>query len=314
MTSSFQNQDCILKDNTENSWSSAWQPANAKRDPGRDTSMSSAPSHGNISPVSIISSPSLLRATTQASVVPDIRHHFGRDRVLLPVTELPAASTPNQLCGPPAYIYSISDSSSLPRGLPAAPLLFQNFSGPVSLPDIYEGDTGKWDSHFSTIQTAYKELGKDADFVIRVLTEDFTLPFPYVWGEDDDAGELTQSSQNDPSEEDCWDFFMQPGKPMPRSLQPLHATTQAYFKKRRMEQTAVSFATLSGPLSSAQGSPGAQSSFVMIAEALPAESFPASPMVPVQTDVKVVQLPSNSWVTPTLTPHQSNRSSTGEHS
>ncbi|MEE6481879.1 hypothetical protein FKM82_013043, partial [Ascaphus truei] len=109
---------------------------------------------------------------------------------------------------------------------------------------IYEGDTGKWDSHFSTIQTAYKELGKDADFVIRVLTEDFTLPFPYVWGEDDDAGELTQSSQNDPSEEDCWDFFMQPGKPMPRSLQPLHATTQAYFKKRRMEQTAVSFATL----------------------------------------------------------------------
>ncbi|KAJ1132483.1 hypothetical protein NDU88_010792 [Pleurodeles waltl] len=134
--------------------------------------------------------------------------------------------------------------------LPNTPVLFQNFGGSVSFPDIYDGDAKKWDEHFRTIQRAYKEFGKDADFAIRVLTEDFTLPFPYAWPPEDANAE--KRSYYDTSDYENYDFFLHPGKPVPRILQPLHATTQAYFKKRRLEQLALTYASRATPLANNQ--------------------------------------------------------------
>lgn len=135
---------------------------------------------------------------------------------------------------PTGVIYSLS-------GCPAGPTLSRLFQTlPGSFPDIYDGDMKKWEEHFHSIQRAYKEFGKEDDFAIRVLTEDFTLPFPFAWpGENEGSRQLAY----DPADCSGFDFFLHPGQPIPRLLQPLHATTQAFFKKRRLEQLALSYAS-----------------------------------------------------------------------
>ncbi|XP_053866630.1 uncharacterized protein C8orf90 homolog [Malaclemys terrapin pileata] len=133
----------------------------------------------------------------------------------------------------PGLIYSLTDAT-----VSSSSVLVQTLPG--SFPDIYDGDTKKWEEHFHSIQRAYKEFGKDDDFAIRVLTEDFTLPFPFTWP---DEGEASLQPSDDPTDCSSFDFFLHPGKPVPRILQPLHATTQAFFKKRRLEQLALSYAS-----------------------------------------------------------------------
>ncbi|KFO26801.1 hypothetical protein H920_11786 [Fukomys damarensis] len=69
-----------------------------------------------------------------------------------------------------------------PEGLPPPPVTTPA-SGPAApqeprFPDIYGGDKELWEAHFCGIRRAYRALGKEDDFAIRVLTEDFTLPFP----------------------------------------------------------------------------------------------------------------------------------------
>ncbi|XP_050786899.1 uncharacterized protein C8orf90 homolog [Gopherus flavomarginatus] len=130
------------------------------------------------------------------------------------------------------HVNRIERTLELARGLVQTPL--------ESFPDIYDGDTKKWKEHFHSIQRAFKEFGKDDDFAIWVLTEGFTVPFPFTWPAD---GEASLQSSYDPTDCSGFDFFLHPGKPVPRILQPLHATTQAFFKKRRLEQLAPSYAS-----------------------------------------------------------------------
>ncbi|KAJ7304050.1 hypothetical protein JRQ81_011571 [Phrynocephalus forsythii] len=153
---------------------------------------------------------------------------------LPPVFNQPAPSNLSSsviysLSGSP--VASSSSSSSSPR-------LVQTVPG--SFPDIYDGDVKKWEEHFRSIQRAYKELGKEDDFAIRVLTEDFTLPFPFAWPSESEA---SQPPVYDPADCSGFDFFLHSGQPVPRLLQPLHATTQAFFKKRHLEQMALTFAS-----------------------------------------------------------------------
>ncbi|XP_020850735.2 uncharacterized protein C8orf90 homolog isoform X1 [Phascolarctos cinereus] len=120
-----------------------------------------------------------------------------------------------------------------------------NQSGPAApqeppFPDIYGGDAQLWEAHFRGIGRAYRALGKEDDFAIRVLTEDFTLPFPYAWppGPDPARGPLFY----DPQDRTGFDFLLRPGAPPPALLRPLHATAQALLRKRRLEQLALSYA------------------------------------------------------------------------
>lgn len=136
---------------------------------------------------------------------------------------------------PAGVIYSLSGS---PAG-PTLSRLFQTLPG--SFPDIYDGDMKKWEEHFHSIQRAYKEFGKEDDFAIRVLTEDFTLPFPFASPGENEGSPCPLAY--DPADCSGFDFFLHPGQPIPRLLQPLHATTQAFFKKRRLEQLALSYAS-----------------------------------------------------------------------
>lgn len=163
----------------------------------------------------------------------------------LPTPIFNQAVPPN---APTSVVYSLSGSATTS----SPPRLVQTLPG--SFPDIYDGDMKKWEEHFHSIQRAYKEFGKEDDFAIRVLTEDFTLPFPYAWPSE---GETSRPLAYNPADCSGFDFFLHPGKPIPRLLQPLHATTQAFFKKRRLEQMALSYANKAS-LASAPGLPTAQ--------------------------------------------------------
>ena len=55
--------------------------------------------------------------------------------------------------------------------LPAGPATPQE----PPFPDIYGGNAQLWEAHFRGIGRAYRALGKEDDFAIRVLTEDFKL-------------------------------------------------------------------------------------------------------------------------------------------
>ncbi|XP_075763786.1 uncharacterized protein C8orf90 homolog [Pelodiscus sinensis] len=150
---------------------------------------------------------------------------------------------PPPICPQPAL-----PSCSLMEATVSSPsVLVQTMPG--AFPDIYDGDPKKWEVHFHSIQRAYKEFGKEDDFAIRVLTEDFTLPFPFTWPAE---GEASPQPSGSPADCSGFDFFLHPGQPVPRLLQPLHATTQAFFKKRRLEQLALSYAS-----QAAQGAPAA---------------------------------------------------------
>ncbi|XP_029432923.1 uncharacterized protein LOC115076017 [Rhinatrema bivittatum] len=214
---------------------------------------------------------------------------------------------PSNVGSTPAYIYSLVEGPSV-QGVapPPSPVLFQNFGGSASFPDIYEGDIKKWEEHFRTIQRAYKEFGKDADFAIRVLTEDFTLPFPYAWPPEDEQSDRT--SFYNASDKENFDFFLHPGRPVPKLLQPLHATTQAYFKKRRLEQLALSYASRTASLASAlKMAPSSASQEAVGGHKAPPPGFvliAGAPPVPVSTpvasfllqegkEIRTVQLPSS---------------------
>uniref|UniRef100_A0ABK0LZZ2 Predicted gene 6569 n=1 Tax=Rattus norvegicus TaxID=10116 RepID=A0ABK0LZZ2_RAT len=113
-------------------------------------------------------------------------------------------------------------------------------------PDIYGGDAQLWEAHFRGIGRAYRALGKEDDFAIRVLTEDFTLPFPFSWppGPDPATGPLFY----DPRDRAGFDFLLRgPGAPPPALLRPLHATAQAAERKRRLERLALSYAGAGRP-------------------------------------------------------------------
>ncbi|XP_045311805.1 homeobox protein CDX-1 [Leopardus geoffroyi] len=113
-------------------------------------------------------------------------------------------------------------------------------------PDIYGGDAQLWAAHFRGIGRAYRALGKEDDFAIRVLTEDFTLPFPFAWppGPDPARGPLFY----DPHDRAGFDFLLRgPGAPPPALLRPLHATAQAAVRKRRLERLALSYASAGAP-------------------------------------------------------------------
>ncbi|XP_074837518.1 uncharacterized protein C8orf90 homolog [Carettochelys insculpta] len=167
----------------------------------------------------------------------------------------------------PGLIYSLlNGAASLPSGL------VQTLPG--SFPDIYDGDTKKWEEHFHGIQRAYKEFGKDDDFAIRVLTEDFTLPFPFTWPAD---GEAAAPPSYDPTD---FDFFLHPGKPVPRILQPLHATTQAFFKKRRLEQLALSYANQASQRPPAPAATPPLRTDIVVIASLPCASTSAVPGEP----------------------------------
>lgn len=123
------------------------------------------------------------------------------------------------------------------RSLPAGPAAPQE----PPFPDIYGGDAQLWEAHFRGIGRAYRALGKENDFAIRVLTEDFTLPFPFAWppGPDPARGPLFY----DPHDRTGFDFLLRgPGAPPPELLRPLHSTAQAALRKRRLEQLALSYA------------------------------------------------------------------------
>lgn len=135
------------------------------------------------------------------------------------------------------------------RGAP--PLTVAPAAGPAAppaprFPDIYGGDAQLWEAHFRGIGRAYRALGKEDDFVIRVLTEDFTLPFPFAWpaGPDPATGPLFY----DPRDRAGFDFLLRgPGAPPPALLRPLHATAQAAERKRRLERLALSYAGAGRP-------------------------------------------------------------------
>ncbi|KAM6171858.1 uncharacterized protein C8orf90 homolog [Erethizon dorsatum] len=130
-----------------------------------------------------------------------------------------------------------------PKGLPPPPVTTPGPAAPQEprFPDIYGGDKQLWEAHFRGIGRAYRALGKEDDFAIRVLTEDFTLPFPFSWppGPDPADGPLFY----DPRDRSGFDFLLQgPGAQPPPLLRPLHATAQAAARKRRLEQLARSYA------------------------------------------------------------------------
>uniref|UniRef100_A0A8C5KYQ3 Predicted gene 6569 n=1 Tax=Jaculus jaculus TaxID=51337 RepID=A0A8C5KYQ3_JACJA len=113
-------------------------------------------------------------------------------------------------------------------------------------PDIYGGDARLWEAHFRGIGRAYRALGKEDDFAIRVLTEDFTLPFPYAWppGPDPAHGPLFY----DPRDRTGFDFLLRgPGATPPALLQPLLATARAAERKRNLERLALSLAASGRP-------------------------------------------------------------------
>uniref|UniRef100_A0A2K5S207 Chromosome 8 open reading frame 90 n=1 Tax=Cebus imitator TaxID=2715852 RepID=A0A2K5S207_CEBIM len=115
-----------------------------------------------------------------------------------------------------------------------------------AFPDIYGGDAQLWEAHFRGIGRAYRALGKQDDFSIRVLTEDFTLPFPFAWppGPDPARGPLFY----DPRDRSGFDFLLRgPGASPPALLRPLHATAQAALRKRRLERLALSYVRARGP-------------------------------------------------------------------
>ncbi|XP_059891305.1 uncharacterized protein C8orf90 homolog [Delphinus delphis] len=132
-------------------------------------------------------------------------------------------------------------------GLPPRPVATP---GPAAtpeppFPDIYCGDAQLWEAHFRGIGRAYCALGKEDDFAIRVLTEDFTLPFPFAWppGPDPARGPLFY----DPHDRTGFDFLLGgPDAPPPALLRPLHNTAQAAVRKRRLEQLALSYARTGG--------------------------------------------------------------------
>ncbi|KAM5137392.1 uncharacterized protein C8orf90 homolog [Callospermophilus lateralis] len=131
-----------------------------------------------------------------------------------------------------------------PTGLPIPPVATPGPAAPPEprFPDIYGGDAQLWEAHFRGIGRAYRALGKEDDFAIRVLTEDFTLPFPFAWppGPDPARGPLFY----DPQDRAGFDFLLRgPGAPPPALLRPLHATAQAAARKRRLEQLALSYAS-----------------------------------------------------------------------
>ncbi|OBS81274.1 hypothetical protein A6R68_20539 [Neotoma lepida] len=135
-----------------------------------------------------------------------------------------------------------------PTGLPPPPVTTPGPAVPPAprFPDIYGGDAQLWEAHFRGIGRAYRALGKEDDFVIRVLTEDFTLPFPFAWppGPDPATGPLFY----DPRDRAGFDFLLRgPGAPPPALLRPLHATAQAAERKRRLERLALSYAGASRP-------------------------------------------------------------------
>lgn len=155
---------------------------------------------------------------------------------------------------------------------PAGPAVSQE----IRFPDIYGGDTQLWEAHFRSIGRAYRALGKEDDFTIRVLTEDFTLPFPFAWppGPDPAGGPLFY----DPRDRTGFDFLLRgPGALPPALLRPLHSTAQAALRKRHLERLALSYAqagagqrpglmfpapgpttsaTISGPAGSESATPG----------------------------------------------------------
>ncbi|KAM5280714.1 uncharacterized protein C8orf90 homolog [Ctenodactylus gundi] len=132
-----------------------------------------------------------------------------------------------------------------PKGLPPAPV---TMPGPSALqepcfPDIYGGDTQLWAEHFQSIRRAYRALGKEDDFAIRVLTEDFTLPFPFAWPQGDEPAR--GSLFYDPRDREGFDFLLHgPGASPPALLRPLHATAQAAARKRHLERVALSYARM----------------------------------------------------------------------
>uniref|UniRef100_A0A8C6QSP0 Predicted gene 6569 n=1 Tax=Nannospalax galili TaxID=1026970 RepID=A0A8C6QSP0_NANGA len=133
-----------------------------------------------------------------------------------------------------------------PTGLPPPPVTIPGPAAPPAprFPDIYGGDAQLWEAHFRGIRQAYRALGKEDDFAIRVLTEDFTLPFPFAWppGPDPATGPLFY----DPRDRTGFDFLLRgPGAPPPALLRPLHATAQAAERKRRLERLALSYASRS---------------------------------------------------------------------
>uniref|UniRef100_A0A286XFK5 Chromosome 8 open reading frame 90 n=1 Tax=Cavia porcellus TaxID=10141 RepID=A0A286XFK5_CAVPO len=128
-----------------------------------------------------------------------------------------------------------------PKGLPPPPVTTPAAGPPPCFPDIYSGDKQLWEAHFRGIGRAYRALGKEDDFAIRVLTEDFTLPFPFSWppGPDPASGPLFY----DPRDRTGFDFLLRgPGAQPPQLLRPLHATAQAAARKRRLEYLARSYA------------------------------------------------------------------------
>ncbi|XP_058300414.1 uncharacterized protein C8orf90 homolog isoform X2 [Hylobates moloch] len=136
-----------------------------------------------------------------------------------------------------------------PAGLPPPSVATP---GPAAPPepaflDIYGGDAQLWQAHFCSIGRAYRALGKQDDFAIRVLTENFTLPFPFAWppGPDPACGPLFY----DPRDRADFDFLLRgPGASPPALLRPLHATAQAAMRKRRLERLALSYARARGPV------------------------------------------------------------------
>ncbi|XP_059528469.1 uncharacterized protein C8orf90 homolog [Myotis daubentonii] len=136
----------------------------------------------------------------------------------------------------------------------------------LPFPDIYGGDAQLWEAHFRGIGRAYRALGKEDDFAIRVLTEDFTLPFPYAWppGPDPARGPLFY----DPHDRTGFDFLLRgPGAPPPALLRPLHHAAQAALRKQHLERLAFSYAQAGGPR------PG----LVLLAPGPAAAAFPGPP-------------------------------------
>ncbi|XP_053516908.1 uncharacterized protein C8orf90 homolog [Artibeus jamaicensis] len=143
----------------------------------------------------------------------------------------------------PADMASPSSGDPSKASLPPPPLPppGPSVSQEIRFPDIYGGDTQLWEAHFRGIGRAYRALGKGDDFTIRVLTEDFTLPFPFAWppGPDPANGPLFY----DPHDRTGFDFLLQgPGALPPALLRPLHSTAQAALRKRQLERLALSYA------------------------------------------------------------------------
>ncbi|XP_065430697.1 uncharacterized protein LOC135976878 [Chrysemys picta bellii] len=196
----------------------------------------------------------------------------------------------------PGLIYSLTDAT-----VSSPSVLVKSLTG--SFPDIYDGDTKKWEEHFHSIQRAYKEFGKDDDFAIRVLTEDFTLPFPFTWPAE---GEASLQPSCDPTDCSGFDFFLHPGKPVPRILQPLHATTQAFFKKRRLEQLALSYASQASQGPPAQAATPPMRTEVVMITSLPhvsTSTIPGDPTFLLKDGEGLRNIQPAPWQSPILPHH-----------